>query len=82
MKAGMAHDASATDLLNARIESGVAAMRDAKRTGNDDVALAERHLRGLLQTVKSRAMLSSSGETVVVAEGLKSVFPSNKWWPF
>ncbi len=75
-------DKGALELLDLKIEHGVELMRDEGRTESEDVALAEQHLRGLLLEAGDRAVLPLGSEPIVVADGLESLFPANRWWPF
>jgi hypothetical protein len=72
-------DEGASRLLDAKIERGVATMRAEGRTGDEDVSLAEQHLRAMLQEAGGRAVVRAPGGAVVVKEGLESISP---WWPF
>jgi copper homeostasis protein CutC len=75
-------DTDASRLLEAKIERGVETMRTEGQTDDQDIALAKQHLREMLQEAGDRAVALQPGGFVVLADGLESLSPTNRFWPF
>jgi hypothetical protein len=75
-------DTGTEDLLKQWVEQGVERMQQEGRTSPADMSEADENLRAMLNAAEQRVALRSSGEGVLLPEGLMDIAPLGGWWPF